>query len=86
MPTQLTAAEVEAALAHEIATVIGRDQKELTPETALQTLGLDSLRFVSILVSIEKRFGVRLLEAGLTRESLRSIATLAAVVHASLRG
>jgi len=80
MTEQEDLSSIETALIREIATILSVDEASLTRETSLQSLGLDSIRFVEILIFIEKEFDVRLMEAGLTRDDLSSVATLAKCV------
>ncbi len=70
-------AEIESFLVRELATVLATDEESITPQTPLASLGVDSIRFVEILIAVEKEYGVRLIEAGLTREDLRDVASLA---------
>ena len=46
----------------------------------LQSLGMDSLRLVSLLIAVDKRFGINLMEAGLKREALQSVRSFAAAI------
>ena len=68
---------IETDLRNEIAALLGRDEGEVSADTSLESLGIDSIRLVEILIFIERQYGVRLMDAGLDRESLRSPASLA---------
>lgn len=51
----------------------------LTP-LSQEELGLDSLDYLMLMTSIEKRWGIRLTADDLSPDSMRSIATLAAYI------
>lgn len=80
----LSVPAIESILVAEIATILSRDEDGITPATTLQSLGVDSLRLVSILIFVEERFGLKLIETGLRPESLQSISTLARCIHHNL--
>ena len=79
-----TLAEIEAFLVRELATVLCREKTEIAVDTPLYTLGVDSLRFVELLIAIEKQYGVKLIETGLSRQQLQNIHTLATHLHQHL--
>ena len=58
----------------------GRPVK-ISPEAPLASLGFDSLSLVELLISIERHFGVKLMEAGLSPDNLKSLHTLALRIH-----
>jgi acyl carrier protein len=53
------------------------DAANVTADTPLQSLGLDSLRLFEIFVLIEKEFGQSLVDGPLTRGMLENISALA---------
>jgi len=79
-----TRESIETALCSEIEALLSLPRGQVTPEVALQSIGFDSLRFVSLLVAIEQRFGLNLMKAGLDREALRSVSSLAAAIEKGL--
>ena len=79
-----TLAEIEAFLIRELAMVLCREKTEIAVDTPLYTLGVDSLRFVELLIAIEKQYGVKLIETGLSRRQLQNIHTLATHLHQHL--
>lgn len=79
----MTVAEIEKILVKEIGIILGG--VEVGEEVALHDLGLDSMGFVELLVFIEKKFGLKLAESGLARESFRTVRILAANIHGKLR-
>jgi len=72
---------IEERLIEEISVILSIDPSMIIPDTQLHSLGLDSLRFVELLVFIEKKFNVNLMESGLTREDFRTIRSLATCIN-----
>ncbi len=61
----------------------GADEGEIQPDTALFDEGiLDSFGLVSLIVEIEKAFGVSLDPAALSREDVATPEKIAARIHA----
>lgn len=79
---------IEKILVKEIAAILSADPSKITQDTPLHALGLDSLRFVELLVVIEKMFNVKLMESGLTREDFQTIRSLTSSIskNVSLTG
>jgi len=73
---------VQQELCTEIQTLMSLKAGSVTTETHLPSLGMDSLRFVSLLLAIEKKFGVNLMKAGLKPDDTKSVVNLAAVILA----
>jgi acyl carrier protein len=82
MAEQLTITAIEQRLCTEIQVLLALTPGAVLPDTSLRSLGMDSLRFVSLLIAIEKVFGLSLMKAGLKREAIQSVRTLAAAIHA----
>ncbi len=76
--------DIENDLVAEIAVILGMDEGDVTPGTSLESLGMDSIRLVELLIFIEKQYGVRLMDVGFDRDSLRDAASLAACVRKAL--
>ena len=76
MPKE-NAETIEKELLQEISTLLSTAPASLDPEKPLHELGIDSLGFVEILIFIEKRFKLKLIDTGLNRESFRTIRALA---------
>lgn len=68
---------IEKELIQEIATILSLAPDKVNPQTPLHDLGMDSLSFVEVLIFIEKRFNLKLIESGLNRESFKTIRSLA---------
>jgi len=69
--------EIEKILMKEVSAILASDIDEIGADIPLHDLGIDSLGFVEILVSIEKNFNLRLMESGLTQEDFQTINSLA---------
>ncbi|MGD0463162.1 MAG: acyl carrier protein [Tepidisphaeraceae bacterium] len=82
MAEQLTMPAIEQRLCTEIQILLALKPGDVSPDMSLRSLGMDSLRFVSLLIVIEKAFGLSLMKAGLKREAVQSVRTLAAAIHA----
>jgi acyl carrier protein len=74
---------VEQSLTQEVATILCLEPAALTPGQPLAALGLDSMGLVELLVFIEKKFQLRLLETGLQREDFETIHALACRISQS---
>jgi acyl carrier protein len=72
-----TVEEVEQRLVREVAAILRKDPAAVGVDTALPSLGMDSMGFVELLVRIERVFQIRLVDAGLTREDFETIRALA---------
>lgn len=77
---------IEKQLSSELETLMALKPGTVNADTALQTLGVDSLRFVSLLLAIEQKFGVSLMKLGIKQEDMKSVRTLAAAVLAGANG
>jgi acyl carrier protein len=73
---------IQRELCSEIQTIMSLGADSVTTQTHLPSLGMDSLRFVSLLLAIEKKFGVNLMKAGLKPDDTRTVPNLAAVIVA----
>lgn len=80
MAEPLSLQTIEDRLCKEIQVLLVLEAGEVRPETTLQSLGMDSLQLVSLLIAVERTFGINLMEAGLKREALHSVRSLAAAI------
>jgi acyl carrier protein len=80
MAETLTADTVQKELCTAIDTLLAKDAGSVTPDTPLRGLGIDSLRFVSLMLTIERKFGVSLMKGGLRATDMQSVRALAALV------
>jgi acyl carrier protein len=82
MTDPLTLESIQQQLCREIETLVALKPGSLTAESDLTVLGIDSLRFVSLLIVIEQKFGVALMKTGLTSEDTKTASRLAAAIQA----
>lgn len=75
-----TIKDIENILINEVADMLSVDVGTITAGAPLHTLGVDSLSFVELLVFIEKKFRLKLMETGLKREDFRTIHSLATCI------
>jgi acyl carrier protein len=57
---------------------------QVTPQSTLASIGVDSLKLVSLILLIDQKFGVNLMTIGMKPEDMVSVASLAAAVKAGL--
>ena len=74
--------DIERQLCAEIQTLRALPAGGVTPESTLASLGIDSLKLVSLILVIEQKFGVNLMKKGLRPEDMKSVRTLAKAVQA----
>lgn len=67
---------VEETLIQEVAIILSKDAGAIDPEIPLHEMGIDSLGFVELLVVMEKKFNIKLMESGLTRNDFKTIRSL----------
>jgi len=82
MTNTMTLEDIQKQLCVEIQTLCSMKPGSVTNETHLPSLGIDSLRFVSLLLVIEQKFGVNLMKAGLKPEDTRTVPNFSAVIFA----
>jgi acyl carrier protein len=85
MADALNVEMIQQQLCAEIQALMSLKPGSVTTETHLPSLGMDSLRFVSLLLTIEKKFGVNLMKAGLRPDDTKSVVKLASVIVARRR-
>ncbi len=68
-------------LVHETEIIFTAHPVKISSGAPLAELGFDSMSLVELLVAIERHFGVKLMEHGISPEDLKSLETLARRVH-----
>jgi acyl carrier protein len=86
MAEAVTLEMIQKGLCEEIETLLSLNAGAITPDTLLPGMGIDSLRFVSLMLAIEQRFGVDLMKGGLTLEEMKTVRALSAVIFARRNG
>jgi acyl carrier protein len=69
--------EIEEKLIEEVATILSVDPETIAVDSPFQSLGMDSMAFVELLVSIERVFDLQLMETDLSKEDFETVAALA---------
>ncbi len=82
MADATTLESVEQQLCTELQALLALKPGAVKPETELAPLGVDSLKFVSLILTIEQKFGVSLMKKGIKREDMKTVRTLAQAVIA----
>ena len=70
-----------ARLVDELEAILGCKFEAGDEDRPLHELGVDSMSLVELLVAIEKEFGLKLLDLGVTSDDLRTIRGLAAAIR-----
>ena len=83
--TNINRQDIEKQLTSEIALITRQSADAIEPGTSLHTLGIDSMGFVEVLVFIEKQYGLKLIETGMTREDFETISSLAECIERELK-
>ena len=77
-----TLESIERQLCTEIQTLRSLAAGSVKPDSTLASLGIDSLKLVSLILVIEQKFGVNLMKRGMKPEDMKSVHTLAKAVVA----
>ncbi|MEI6055250.1 MAG: acyl carrier protein [Lentisphaerota bacterium] len=78
------AIEIQNFLNKEVALILRLNESEMNIDASLNDLGIDSMSFVELLIAIENKFGVQLIQAGITKADLSSLKTLALRIEKEL--
>lgn len=84
MAKRWTQSEIEQVLGREIASILGIGEGDVEPSTTLISLGIDSIKFVEIMIFVENEFGIKLVDSGISREALHDVASLSAHIAGTL--
>ena len=75
--TELNLTEITTALKKEISIITGKKEEDLKETESLSFNGINSMGFVELLLTINRIWGVNLLDAGISIRDVVSIAALA---------
>lgn len=75
--TELDLAEITAALKKEISIITGKKAEDLKETESLSFNGINSMGFVELLLTINRLWGINLLDAGISIGDVVSISALA---------
>lgn len=78
--TFMECSKIKLQLVEEIAALLEMDIEVIDTSIPLHELGIDSLGLVELFVFIEKSFGIKLMESGITQEDLKTIDALSAKI------
>ena len=81
-----TQKDIENKVIEEIALILSMDIGDISKEESLQSLGMDSLSFVELLVSIEKNFELTLMDTNLSKEDFSTVSNLARRIYETING
>ncbi len=80
----MTAAEIEPRLIAQLAMLLDSDVEAIAGDSSLQSLGVDSMRFVELFIYIENEFGVELMATDMQRSDLETPQAMAASIARNL--
>ncbi len=73
--------EITEILVHEAEIILSDQTEDITASASLADLGFDSMSFIELLVSIEKKFGIKLIEIGMQPEDIKTLEALAHYIY-----
>ncbi len=77
-----TIEEIQIRKSVEIEKSLSLNPDSIVPDTAMEPLGIDSLRLISLIIAIHKQFGVDLVRTGLKPRDLKTVHSLAIAIDA----
>ena len=80
----MTEQEIEEKLAGQLAALLGLAPSAVQGDVQLQSLGMDSMKFVELFIFIEQEFGVELISTDMQRSDLETPQALAASIARNL--
>ncbi|OQA85808.1 MAG: hypothetical protein BWY31_01708 [Lentisphaerae bacterium ADurb.Bin242] len=69
--------EIARALRKEMSVITSREISKIDPEASLASNGINSMGFIELLLSVERLWDVKLVEAGLSMADVRTVNALA---------
>jgi len=69
--------EITDTLVREAEIILSDQTEKISSQATLADLGFDSMSFIELLVSIEKKFDVQLVDIGMQPEDIKSLEALA---------
>ncbi|NQU73759.1 MAG: acyl carrier protein [Candidatus Omnitrophica bacterium] len=84
MNSDISLKTIEQKLIEHVSAILSAGVDQVSLDTPLHTLGVDSLGFVELLVFIEKEFKVKLMESGMVRDDFRTIRSLAKCIDKTM--
>ncbi len=69
--------EVTEALVREAEVILSDQTEKITSDATLADIGFDSMSFIELLVFIEKKFDIKLIEIGMQPADIKTLEALA---------
>ena len=82
----ITIESIEQELCTDVEIIISCNTNTIDCNATLASLGIDSLSLVEIFVAVENRFNLKLLNANLCNDDLKSIHSLSNKIYSLLNG
>lgn len=76
--------EILSFLLRETGIILPLAPEKISDSASLASLGFDSMSFVELLISIEKKYNVKLIELGIQSEDVKTLGALAARLQRAL--
>ncbi|MBT3878996.1 MAG: acyl carrier protein [Candidatus Scalindua sp.] len=73
--------EITEILVRDADIILSDQTEKISSEATLADLGFDSMSFIELLVSIEKKFDVKLIEIGMQPADIKSLEALAHYIY-----
>jgi acyl carrier protein len=73
--------EITDTLVREAEIILSDQTEKISSEATLADLGFDSMSFIELLVSIEKKFDVKLIEIGMQPADIKTLEALAHYIY-----
>ncbi len=71
-------------LIREASIILSKNPGEISGDTPLASLGFDSMSFVELLISIEKKYQIKLIEIGVKPDDMKTLEALARRLQSAL--
>ncbi len=76
--------EIQDFLKKEISTILHLEEAVVDENSSLDALGINSMSFVELLIAIENKYGVQLINSGIKNADLKNLKTLSAKIEQEL--
>ena len=76
--------DIEKKLVEEIALILSKDASAISADESLHSMGMDSLSFVELLVSIETNFDLTLMDTNLSKRDFSTVSNLARCIYETI--
>jgi len=80
----MTPQEIEQKLIPQLTDILAVEPGAVTPDSSLEGVGMDSMRFVELFIFIEREFGLELISSNMQRSDLETPRAVAAAIARNL--